>query len=426
MANINTVKDRFYTAGEIAELSGVSARTIRFYDSRGLLKPAGYSEKGYRLYDKDSFAVLQRILMFKYLGFSLEQISKMRGEEENRKQEGMKKHLWEQKELLMLKRKKLEHLIEAVDFALECREDDWSSILRLLSLLTEEEKISDQYRTDENLNRRIRIHSYNTNPQNWMDWVFERLNLKENEKVLEIGCGNGLLWEQNVHRLPFGISLLLTDYSEGMLAHTKKAFDAHREELQKKRIIVRFAVADANNLIITESGFDKVIANHMLYHVENRPACLKVIKNLLRPGGILFCSTVGENHMKELHELVEQFDERIEIPLKMITARFSLQNGAEQLQRLFSHVDREEYMSNLLVDDEDVIYDYVYSYPGNAPLILDKRGDELRKLIQHYIARDGAMLIHKETGMFICRKKCCNEEVMPLTSETGRWKNGKW
>lgn len=60
-----------YTIGEIAKLSGVSAKTLRFYDEKGLLKPVGYSEAGYRYYNENSFVVLQRILMLKYLGMPL-------------------------------------------------------------------------------------------------------------------------------------------------------------------------------------------------------------------------------------------------------------------------------------------------------------------------------------------------------------------
>ena len=61
-----------YTAGEIAKIAGVSLRTIRFYDVKGLLKPVSYSDAGYRYYNQESLAVLQKILMLKYLGFSLQ------------------------------------------------------------------------------------------------------------------------------------------------------------------------------------------------------------------------------------------------------------------------------------------------------------------------------------------------------------------
>ena len=63
-----------FTVGELAELAGVSHRTIRYYDKKGLLTPVAYSEKQYRQYDKSSLLQLQQVLMLKYIGFSLEEI----------------------------------------------------------------------------------------------------------------------------------------------------------------------------------------------------------------------------------------------------------------------------------------------------------------------------------------------------------------
>ena len=93
------MEETLYTAGEIARIAGVSLRTIRFYDEKGLLKPVSYSEAGYRCYNQESLAVLQRILMLKYLGFSLQRI------EEVMTSRNMELRLSEQKELLIQKKR---------------------------------------------------------------------------------------------------------------------------------------------------------------------------------------------------------------------------------------------------------------------------------------------------------------------------------
>jgi len=62
-----SIEEPLYTAGDIARMAGVSLRTIRFYDEKGLLKPVRYSEAGYRCYNQASMEILQRILMLKYL-----------------------------------------------------------------------------------------------------------------------------------------------------------------------------------------------------------------------------------------------------------------------------------------------------------------------------------------------------------------------
>jgi DNA-binding transcriptional MerR regulator len=65
---------RFYRVGEFAALTGVSIRTLHYYDEIGLLHPTGHSEGGHRLYAEDDLLRLQQVLTLRYLGFSLKQI----------------------------------------------------------------------------------------------------------------------------------------------------------------------------------------------------------------------------------------------------------------------------------------------------------------------------------------------------------------
>lgn len=62
------------TVKQVALLTGVSVRTLQFYDEIGLLKPTKLTDAGYRLYDEDSLEVLQQILFFKELDFTLKEI----------------------------------------------------------------------------------------------------------------------------------------------------------------------------------------------------------------------------------------------------------------------------------------------------------------------------------------------------------------
>ena len=63
-----------YTPSELANLTGVTPRTIRYYDQRGLLKPESRNAEGYRLYGSDALLRMQRITMLKFAGFSLGEI----------------------------------------------------------------------------------------------------------------------------------------------------------------------------------------------------------------------------------------------------------------------------------------------------------------------------------------------------------------
>ncbi|WP_028242545.1 MerR family transcriptional regulator [Pseudobutyrivibrio ruminis] len=98
------------TVNEVSKLAGVSIRTLQYYDSIGLLKPAEYTESGYRLYDDAAMERLQQILLFRELEFPLKEIKEI----VTRPDFDKKKALEQQIELLTMKK---EHLEDLIDFA---------------------------------------------------------------------------------------------------------------------------------------------------------------------------------------------------------------------------------------------------------------------------------------------------------------------
>jgi len=101
---------------EFAELTGVSVRTLHYYDETGLLKPAFVDKQtGYRHYDEVSLLRMQEILFYRELDFPLKAIGEMLSAEGHDRQ----KALSDQKHLLTLKKQRLERLIEAVDSAMK-------------------------------------------------------------------------------------------------------------------------------------------------------------------------------------------------------------------------------------------------------------------------------------------------------------------
>ena len=92
---------------EVSKLTGVSIRTLQYYDTIGLLKPIEYTESGYRLYDDTSLERLQQILLFKELEFPLKEIKKII----DAPNFDRNKALEQQIELLTMKKEHLENLI---------------------------------------------------------------------------------------------------------------------------------------------------------------------------------------------------------------------------------------------------------------------------------------------------------------------------
>jgi len=79
-----------------------------------------------------------------------------------------------------------------------------------------ENLLRDQYEDASNLNARVRLHAeFSTNKYGWCRWVFDQLQLPERCRVLEVGCGPGWLWKQNLRRIPAGWDITLSDFSPG-------------------------------------------------------------------------------------------------------------------------------------------------------------------------------------------------------------------
>ena len=101
---------------EFAEFTGVSVRTLHYYDEIGLLTPAFVDKStGYRFYDENSLLRMQEILFYRELDFSLKSIGEILTSPDYNKSKAMN----EQKQLLILKKERIERLISAIDLAMK-------------------------------------------------------------------------------------------------------------------------------------------------------------------------------------------------------------------------------------------------------------------------------------------------------------------
>jgi DNA-binding transcriptional MerR regulator len=100
-----------YTVKKLAQLSGVSARTLRFYDEIGLLKPAFYGDNQYRYYEEEQLLMLQQILFFRELGMPLSDIRRILSGDDFDKIESLKTH----KSILQSSLVRTETLIKTID-----------------------------------------------------------------------------------------------------------------------------------------------------------------------------------------------------------------------------------------------------------------------------------------------------------------------
>ena len=106
-----------YTVGRVAEIAGVTVRTLHHYDEIGLLSPGDRSSAGYRRYDDADLERLQQILLYRELGFTLEEIAAILDDPDVE----ARAHLRRQHGLLRDRIARLQEMVTAVEYLLEAR-----------------------------------------------------------------------------------------------------------------------------------------------------------------------------------------------------------------------------------------------------------------------------------------------------------------
>ena len=99
-----------YTVKELSKISGISTRTLRYYDQIELLVPPRLSSSGYRIYGENEVDILQQILFYRELGVSLGEIKKLLDSPDYDKEKSLQNHLDE----LVQKKARIETLIDSV------------------------------------------------------------------------------------------------------------------------------------------------------------------------------------------------------------------------------------------------------------------------------------------------------------------------
>lgn len=251
-----------------------------------------------------------------------------------------------------------------------------------------------QYNTADKFNARIALHArFSTNLYGWQRWVFDQLQLPTQCAILEVGCGPGRLWAENCDRIPPDWHITLSDFSTGMLGEAQQNL-AGLEQFE-------FQQADAQELPFANASFDAVIANHMLYHVPDRPRALAEIRRVLRPRGRFYAATTGAAHLQEIRALVERFDPALAAWGGISNTIFSLENGAAQIAPFFGSPALSRYDDALLVSEAAPLADFILSMSMNTAFNTSQYGALLAYIEQERQASGGALRITKDSGIFI-------------------------
>jgi len=374
--DLSSQASRTYRTGEMAKMAGVSIRTIRYYDNIGLLTPSAYSLSGHRLYTNEDFSKLKRILALKYLGLSLEEV--MNIESSGFEKENVIKSLQVQKQIL---RNKIHHMKLALD-SIEKAESsmtkdgdlDWSEVVDIVKIIESEKVLRQKFIDSSNLSAEIKLIDQLDSNKNWYEWVFEQLDFKDGERVLEFGCGEGALWYKNKPRSPQSLDVTLTEVTDDLL-------NCAKQNLLNKFPHFKYEVTQLETLAFPDESFDVIIANHVLFFSKKVDMILTEINRVLKKGGRFYCSTIAKEHMKEIEVLLRNYDKSINLGKSEKLENFGYEKAKSLLKEQFEQVKCEYYDDELAIHCTDELLNYIYSIPGQILTIASNKRKEFETYI---------------------------------------------
>ena len=366
-----------YKTGEMAKMSGVSIRTIRYYDSKGLLTPSAYSLSGHRLYTDEDFSKLKRILALKYLGLSLEEV--MNIENSGFEKVNVIKSLQMQKQILKNKIHHMKLALHSIEEA-ESRmvgddELNWSEVIDIVKIIESEKVLRQKFIDSSSLSAEIKLIDQLDSDKNWYEWVFERLDLRDKECILELGCGEGALWYKNESRSPQSLNVTLTEVTDDLLRCAS-------QNLLGKFPHFKYEVIQLEKLAFSDESFDVVIANHVLFFSKNVNVILAEINRILKKGGRFYCSTIAKEHMKEIEALIKNYNKSITLGRSEKLKNFGYEKAKSLLEAQFMQVKSDHYDDELVIHCADELLNYIYSIPGQMLTIASSKKKEFETYIR--------------------------------------------
>ncbi len=264
-----------------------------------------------------------------------------------------------------------------------------------------EAALVEQYKNSSNLEARILLHErFSISKQRWPIWVFDQLDVDSHSQILDLGCGVGKLWESNREWIGPFCSAVLGDFSQGMVEKAR----ANLAEIDGN---FRFTMMKAGDIPFEDGRFDIVIANHMLYHVQDVTQTLEEIWRVLKPGGRLYASTNGIEHMQELDDLMP-----VGLPFKPVgevIGKFTLENGLGILRKYFSEIELRRHQDGLIVTEVRPLVNYALSrvsiFADAAEIRQDVRHKFIEMVEKKMDENGGVIRITKDSGLFIARKE---------------------
>ncbi len=260
-----------------------------------------------------------------------------------------------------------------------------------------------QYKDASNLDARITLHRrFGERAVNWHRWLFDRYDVPEKSRVLELGCGPGTFWLENEGRIPEGWDVTLSDLSAGMLKEAK-------ERLKSVPHHFEFAEIDAQEIPFEDNRFDMVMANQVFHHIPDANRALQEIRCVLKPGGRVYIGASSRAHLQELSELAAHFMDEVSLRAFRETfgsQPFKLEEGERLFKTHFGEVTLHLLKSNdLFVTEAEPLIAFILSMNSSEAFKeqlkeeVAKRLEAFRSYLEKRIADEGSIHITRAVGL---------------------------
>ncbi|MFA1819955.1 MerR family transcriptional regulator [Virgibacillus oceani] len=173
-----------YTIGKLSKNTGITVRTLDYYDEIGLIKPSSKTEGGHRLYSEGEVMRLERVLALKYMGFSLEQIKDILEKSSSTWQESI------QQQLELIKREQerlhtLEQALQGISYSIKMEgEINWQVIFGIIQLYQQDPedalKQYENYLNKDEMKKIMDMNVQNMSEEGIRDWTKVIQDIKNN------------------------------------------------------------------------------------------------------------------------------------------------------------------------------------------------------------------------------------------------------
>lgn len=390
--------NKYYTIGQLAKLAGISTKTLRVYERKGLLLPERNGENDYRIYGEEAVKTFGKIQLMKYLDFSLEQIADFLQLYENASRENV---LLEQKRLLEKKREQLNTVIAHVDRAVqECRgeEQDSDGFLKALGIIVRNQ------RADE-LVWRLKRHA--DEPRGWSRFIWDKAGMRNGMQVLDAGAGWGNLWRYNRERLPEQLRVTCVDKHN---THMDTFCNYMKEqELEGKLAECEFSfVWDDLGTMSLNGLYERIFFNHVVSHISDRKALYRKFASALSRDGIFICTWGGLLFYEKIQPLLREFfeeEEYTELSKLYRKHRDYVEEWEKELHEVFPMVEKHAYAITLHFSTAEEFMEYTQQVCRPVRETLEIRRREFLEFLEKYKNERGEFTFERDTYLYCCRKE---------------------